>query len=166
MRQTVTEQKITDIITPLFEEMGVRLVCVILKNDGTDQLLQILAEDPETHNLGVDDCAKLSREISLLMDVEDPLKSAYRLEVSSPGIDRPLFSEDDFKSYCGHEAKIEIEPPLVTGQKRFRGTIEKMEDNIITITMDNELVDLPYKDVTKAKLVLTSALMKKAQKAG
>lgn len=166
MRQNITEQKITEIISPVFEDMGYRLVCVISKTEGKDQVLQIMAENPETHNLGVDECAKISREISLLLDVEDVLKSAYRLEVSSPGIDRPLISEQDFNDYCGFDVKVEIEPPLVTGQKRFRGIIEGIKDHMIVLNTVQERVELPYKDVTMAKLVLTDALIKKAQKTG
>lgn len=84
-----------------------------------DGALQIMAEDPKTRNLGVDECADISRALSAVLDVEDPIKGAYRLEVSSPGIDRPLVKKGDFEDFEGFEAKIELHSPLETGQKDF-----------------------------------------------
>ena len=150
------EVKVTEIITPVAEDMGFRIVEVTLKGG----ILQILAENPETKNLGVDDCAKLSREVSALLDVEDPIKGAYRLEVSSPGIDRPLKSADDFEAYQGFEAKVEILPPH-DGQKRFRGFIEGIEDDAVILKTDTGDVHIPLSTIAKAKLVLTDDLIKK-----
>jgi ribosome maturation factor RimP len=159
MRYSPIEQKIAHIIAPVFEDSGLRLVRVLLASESGAPLLQILAEDRETHNLGVDDCAKLSREIAALLDVEDPINGPYRLEVSSPGIDRPLVSLEDYADYTGFEAKVEIEPAL-NGQKRFRGRIAGTEGgDTILLDTDQGQAALPLHDVRKAKLVLTDELI-------
>lgn len=150
------EQKVTNIVTPVANDMGIRVVEVTLKGG----ILQILAENPDTRNLGIDDCAKLSREVSAVLDVEDPIKGAYRLEVSSPGIDRPLKTADDFENYQGFEAKIEILPPH-EGQKRFRGYIEKIDNNAVILNTDQGEAHIPLDTIAKAKLVLTDDLIKK-----
>ena len=84
---------------------------------------------PKTKRLGVDDCAKLSRAIAATLDVEDPISGKYNLEVSSPGIDRPLINEQDFMNYSGFEAKIETDTPAENGQRRFRGVLQGMNDS-------------------------------------
>lgn len=156
------EQKIADIIRPVIEDLGYELVAVEMK----DGALQIMAEDPKTRNLGVDECAEISRALSAVLDVEDPIKGAYRLEVSSPGIDRPLVKKEDFEDFEGFEAKIELQIPLETGQKRFRGRLRglNMEKNSVLIdTEDQGEVTLPLEAIRKAKLVLTDELIKAAK---
>jgi ribosome maturation factor RimP len=159
MRYSPIEQKIANIVAPVFEETGLRLVRVLLASESGSPLLQILAENRETHNLGVDDCAMLSREIAALLDVEDPINGPYRLEVSSPGIDRPLVSREDYEDYAGFEAKIEIEP-AINGQKRFKGRINGIDgENTILLDTETGRAELPLHDVRKAKLVLTDELI-------
>lgn len=156
------EQKIADIIRPVIEDLGYELVAVEMK----DGALQIMAEDPKIRNLGVDECAEISRALSAVLDVEDPIKGAYRLEVSSPGIDRPLVKKEDFEDFEGFEAKIELQIPLETGQKRFRGRLRglNMEKNSVLIdTEDQGEVTLPLEAIRKAKLVLTDELIKAAK---
>jgi len=150
------ERKITELVQPVIEDKGFDLVAVTLQ--GAE--LQIMAENPETRRLGVDDCAMLSREISTLLEVEDPIEGRYRLEVSSPGIDRPLVKLQDFADFEGFEAKIEISPPL-EGQKRFRGFLKGIEEDEIVLQTDRGPVNLPYASLEKAKLVLTDELIKK-----
>ncbi len=164
MKLTPLEQKITDIITPAIEEQGLQLVCARLLSESHGQILRVMAEHPDTHNLGVDDCAKLSREISALLDVEDPIDSRYMLEISSPGIDRPLVRETDYEDFAGLEAKIEIDPPL-EGQKRFRGRIQGIENGEILLDTDQGKVALPYISVHKAKLVMSDELLNRTKKA-
>jgi ribosome maturation factor RimP len=163
MKQTPLEKRLTKLFAPAIEGGGYRLVCVKIIGAEQAQTVQVMAENPATRALGVEDCAKLSRELSALMDVEDPIKGAYRLEISSPGIDRPLVSLQDFADFTGFEVKIEISPPH-NGQKRFRGRIKAADDKDRTfaiVTEDQGEVTLPFAAVEKAKLVMTDELLKK-----
>ncbi len=156
MKGSQLERNIAALAGPVIEDKGFRLIGVTFKG-GT---LQIMAEDPATRRLGVDDCAMLSREISTLLEVEDPIRGAYRLEISSPGIDRPLVALEDFATYEGFEAKIEIDPPREDGRKRFRGRLTGTEGNDILLETDQGPVTLPFAAIDKAKLVLTDDLIK------
>lgn len=158
MKATPLENKISAMITPVVEECGLSLVAVRILDDRGTHTLRVMAEDPQTRRLGVDDCAKLSREISAILDVEDPIKGAYRLEVSSPGIDRPLTREQDFADFAGYEAKIEIFPPI-EGQKRFRGVLKGLDQGQIQLETDQGMAAIPVNDVQKARLVLTDELI-------
>lgn len=155
MKQSGIERKIAQLVEPVIQDKGYELVSLSLQ--GT--ILQIMAENPQTRKLGVDECATLSREISTLLEVEDPIKGHYRLEVSSPGIDRPLVRLQDFADFAGFEAKIEISPPH-EGQKRFRGRIKGIENNDVMLETDKGLIGLPFEGIEKAKLVLTDELIK------
>lgn len=160
MKSSPMEQKIADMAAPVAESLGLRLVCVRITGEGGAQNVQVIAENPATRRLPLEDCTKLSRELSALMDVEDPVKSAYRLEISSPGIDRLLISPEDFADFAGFEAKIELEFPQ-DGQKRFRGILCGIEGDLIKLDMpDKGPVTLPYGSVSKARLVLTDELIK------
>lgn len=159
MRATPIERRIAEVVAPAIEDMGFNLVCARMTSENGTQILQILAEDPETRNLGVDDCAKLSRALSAVLDVEDLIKSAYRLEVSSPGIDRPLVKLEDFETYTGFEAKIEIDMPNENGQKRFRGRIKGLEGQNIRLETDQGEAEIPFESLSKAKLILTDELI-------
>lgn len=161
MRMSPIEYKITEFAKPVAEDLGLAIVAVKVSGEGGAQIVQVMAENPETRNLGVDDCAKLSRALSAVMDVEDPIQSAYRLEVSSPGIDRLLTRLHDFETYKGFEAKLETMMPAENGQKRFRGFIEGLEGETITLKTDQGLVEIDFESLAKAKLVLTDDLIKK-----
>ena len=120
-----------------------------------------MAERPDG-SMTIEDCEAISREISALLDVNDPIAGAYRLEVSSPGIDRPLVRPSDFEDWAGHEAKIELTEPI-DGRKRFRGTLEGFEDGEVRIEIDlgeagRQVIGLPIGLVGEAKLVLTDEL--------
>lgn len=159
MKATPIERKITEMAEPVAESMGLRLVCARITGEGGTQNVQIIAENPATRRLTLEDCTRLSRELSALMDVEDPVKSAYRLEISSPGIDRLLVSPQDFADFSGFEAKIELEFPQ-DGQKRFRGILRGIEGDLVTIEMpDKGPVQIPYSGMAKARLVLTDELI-------
>ena len=124
-------------------------------------MLQVLLEDPATRNIGIEDCARLSRDIAANLDVEDPIQGRYRLEVSSPGIERPLTSPEDFSAFAGFEAKIEIFPPR-GDQKRFRGFIREADSGTVRIeTEDQGMVELDMDSIQKAKLVLTDDTLAK-----
>ena len=156
MQLSALEQTITDLIRPVVEELGFRLVLV----DYTGGVLQVFAEDPETGKLIVDDCAKISRAISPALEEADPIKGAYTLEISSPGIDRPLVEAQDYVRYAGFEAKIELSSPDEKGQKRFRGVIGDEKDGAVTLVTGEGEIVIPLGAVAKAKLVLNDALMK------
>ncbi|MCB1531366.1 MAG: ribosome maturation factor RimP [Alphaproteobacteria bacterium] len=161
MKTTPLEKKIADLAAPVAQDLGLALVCVKIIGEGNSTSVQIMAEDPKTKRLGVDDCAKLSRAVSAVMDVEDPIEGAYRLEVSSPGIDRPLMKLEDFTTYEGFEAKVETNAPAENGQKRFRGILKGVKDEQILIDTDQGMAEIDFTTLTKAKLVLTDDLIKK-----
>lgn len=160
MKQQPLELKISDIVAPVITDLGFSLYCVKLTGQDGSTIVQIMAEDPATGRLGVDDCAKISRAVSAIMEVEDPIKSAYRLEVSSPGIDRFLIQPEHFEKYKGFEAKLETDTPAENGQRKFRGTIKALEDNKVLIVTDEGEVEIPFGTLTKAKLVMTDELIK------
>jgi ribosome maturation factor RimP len=159
MKQSALERKVFDLIEPVVRDMDLRLVYVSFGAIGAN-VLQVVAEDPTTKRLGVDQCAALSRAVSVHLDVEDPIDGAYRLEVSSPGIDRMLVSKEDFAHYAGYDAKLEIDIPLENGQRKFRGILKGIENGDITIDTDQGLAVVPFGMLKKAKLVLTDELIK------
>src|SRR5271170_2236355 len=117
-------QRVGRIVEPVLRDLGLRLVRVKISASQT-AVLQIMAERPDG-TMSIEDCERASVEISPTLDLEDPISAPYRLEVSSPGIDRPLVRESDFRRAIGHEARIELDRPL-SGRKRFRGIIEAVE---------------------------------------
>ncbi|HVJ36160.1 MAG TPA: ribosome maturation factor RimP [Terriglobia bacterium] len=148
---------IARMITPTIEAMGFELVRVQVSGNQR-RTLQIMAEPQDGRQMSVDDCADLSRAISAVLDVEDPISDAYSLEVSSPGIDRPLTRPKDYQRFMGHEAKLETTEP-VDGRKRFRGTLVALEDGKLRLMADEGEVTLPLDLIHKAKLVLSDALI-------
>lgn len=155
-------QRIEDLITPTLESMGYQLVRVQIQGD-RHKTLQIMAERLDRKGMNVDDCADISHAISPLLDVDDPIEDAYSLEVSSPGVDRPLVRAEDFERFAGFEAKVELNY-LIDGRKRFTGRIVGLVDDTVQILVDGAAVDLPFEDITKAKLVLTDDLIAAAAK--
>lgn len=154
------EKQIAALIDPALSDMGFELVRVRLS--GTQRVvLQIMADRADGKPITVDDCADISRAVSAILDVEDPISTAYSLEVSSPGIDRPLTRLKDFEAYIGHEAKIELER-LVDGRRRFRGVIGGVSGEIVTLETDRGAAEVRFGDIRNAKLVMTDALMEAA----
>lgn len=152
------------IIAPEAEAMGLALVRVAFFGGESDPTLQVMAERPDTRQLTIDDCADLSRRISVQLDAleeagKDPIDQAYRLEVSSPGIDRPLTRRSDFADWAGHEAKVALKEKL-DGRQRFNGLLVGIEGDVVTI-LDKEEVEhkLPFDAIDTAKLVLTDKLI-------
>ena len=150
--------RIGEIIGPAVEAMGFELVR--LRFTGGDQrTLQVMAERP-TGEMSVDDCAELSRTISVLLDVEDPIAGEYILEVSSPGIDRPLTRQADFERFAGHIAKLEVIAPM-EGQRRFRGKIAGVSEGIVQIVSnDGNVADIPFDNISDAQLIITDELIR------
>ncbi|CAM5316110.1 ribosome maturation protein RimP [Sphingobium scionense] len=150
---------LTALIEPEVKALGFDLVRIKLFGSGDEYTLQIMAEDPKTKQLVIEDCAAISRRLSDVMDEVDPIEEAYRLEVSSPGIDRPLTRLRDFLEWAGHEAKISA-TEVVEGRKSFRGMLKGVEGEDILFT-DAKVGDvaIPFALVSDAKLVLTDALI-------
>lgn len=148
--------RIATLIEPSLLAMGFLLVRV--RFGGTKRpTLQIMAERPDG-TMSVEDCAEVSRAISALLDVEDPISSEYILEVSSPGIDRPLVKLDDYRRFAGYEAKIETAMP-VEGRKRYRGRIVGIDGEDVLVTVDGQEYRLPFPLIGESRLVLTDDLI-------
>ena len=139
--------------------MGYRLVRVQLQESAKRRTLQIMADRLDHAPVTVEDCSQISRHISALLDVKDPIDGAYQLEVSSPGIDRPLMTLEDFADYIGHEAKVEMQLPI-DGRRRFNGTLLAVEDNTVRLRMvEGKDVTLDFNAMRSAQLLLTDALL-------
>ncbi|QOT73077.1 MULTISPECIES: ribosome maturation protein RimP [Sphingobium] len=151
--------ELTALIEPEVKALGFDLVRIRLFGSGDEHTLQIMAERPETKQLVIEDCATISRRLSDVLDEADPIEEAYRLEVSSPGIDRPLTRLADFLEWAGHEAKIQA-TEAVAGRKSFRGVLKGIEDDDI-LFQDAKAGDvvIPFALVGDAKLILTDALI-------
>ena len=155
------DRRLADIVGPVIEGMGYELVRIRLMG-GKTKTLQIMAERPDG-GIEVDDCAEISTAVSATLDVEDPLDDAYTLEVSSPGIDRPLTRLKDFETWEGHEAKLET-TEMIDGRRRFKGVLQGVEDDEVLIEIEEhgELVTIGLKFdwLSDAKLVLTDELIR------
>jgi ribosome maturation factor RimP len=149
---------IARLIEPAVKELGFDLVRVAMIGGKSDPTLQVMAERPETRQLTIDDCADLSRKISDILDEADPIEEGYRLEVSSPGIDRPLTRLKDFDDWNGHEARIKFVEPVDTA-KQVSGIIEGIDGKTIRMATPKgeRLVD--FANIASAKLILTDKLI-------
>jgi len=156
------ETKITDLIKPILHSLGFDLVRVRLTSSG-DKTIQIMAESIDQEKMTVEDCVLISGEVSKILDLENILTDSYNLEISSPGIDRPLVSIADFDRYAGFNAKIEMRA-VKDGRKRFKGQLLGVEKNNVKISLENRIFKLPYQDILAAKLILTEELFKVANK--
>jgi ribosome maturation factor RimP len=154
--------EIAQLCEPVLAALGFRLVRVMIsRRDGTT--VQVMAERANG-TITIEDCAAISRQLSPVLDAHDPLPGHYRLEVSSPGIDRPLVRASDFDDWAGHEAKIEMREPIA-GRRRFRGVLAGTEGHSLRLDTDGQptgpqLVSLPIADIAEARLVLTEALIR------
>lgn len=162
-RLTDLERRIAALVTPTIEGLGYELVRVLMAG-GRDGRLQIMAERLDGAAMSVDDCAAISRSVSAVLDVEDPIPHAYELEVSSPGIDRPLTRRKDWTRWAGHVARVELAEP-VDGRRRVKGVILGLEDDVARLRMDEGgEIAVPLSAVHRAKLVLTDALIEESSK--
>ncbi len=154
---------ITALIAPEAEALGLSLVRVIMIGGTSDPTLQVMAERPDTRQLVLGDCEALSRRISEVLDAEeaagrDPVEGAYRLEVSSPGIDRPLTRPSDYADWAGHEARIKFIEPQ-DGAKQVSGIIDGIDGEIVTISSPKGARAFPFSSIAAAKLLLTDKLI-------
>jgi ribosome maturation factor RimP len=169
--ETGPARRVAELVEPALDGMGYRLVRVRLTGSGT-RTLQIMAERPDG-SFTIEDCEAASRAISPLLDVEDPISGSYNLEVSSPGIDRPLVRLKDFERWAGHEAKIELKTPL-DGRRRFKGALAGVSGRSLGLLLpagesggQEVRVELAFDEVSEARLVMTDALIAAARgKAG
>lgn len=166
IKETGLEARVSAIVEPVANGLGFALVRVRITQEN-GMTLQIMAED-ENGRFTVVNCETLSKDLSPVLDVEDPIDREYHLEVSSPGIDRPLVRQRDFAAYVGHEAKIEL-IDMINGRKRFRGFIKAVDDEAVIITLPDAPAGtdpdhrLHLSNLGEAKLVMTDALMEKAR---
>lgn len=160
--RTAIDKRMAEIVRPVVEGLGCELVRIRLMS-GKRTTLQIMAEKPEG-GIEVDDCARISSEVGALLDVEDPIEGDYALEVSSPGIDRPLTRLKDFDVWQGYEAKIET-TELIDGQRRFKGPLRGVENNEVLIEIPEGIIGLKFDWLDDAKLVLTDELIAHTLKA-
>lgn len=150
---------LTALIEPVVRDMGLELVRVQLTGTGA-RTLQVMAEDKATGQLTLDQCAALSHRLSDVLDEADPIEAEYALEVSSPGIDRPLTRLGDFARWLGHEARFKLDPP-VDGRKQMKGTLAGVEGDSIAVEIASTgTFTVPFASISGAKLVLTDKLLK------
>ena len=163
-RETGPALRVAALVEPVLESMGFRLVRVKL----TGTTLQIMAERADG-TFSIDDCEQFSRAISPMLEVADIVSTKYQLEISSPGIDRPLMRKEDFERWAGHEARIEMAVP-VAGRKRFKGHLEGVTEGEVRLFIENPeggkeplLIGVPFADIGDAKLILTDELIAAAR---
>ena len=155
-------RRIEDIVAPTIVGMGYELVRVAMSRGGT---LQLMIEPADGRPMDVEACATLSRALSAVLDVEDPISGSYTLEVSSPGIDRPLTRPKDYVRWSGHLARVETTEPI-DGRRRFKGTLLGLEGGAVKLKLeDGKEAQVPLSAVTKAKLELTDALLDEHRRA-
>lgn len=151
---------LTKLIEPEAQALGFALVRVAMFGGKSDPTLQVMAERPDTRQLDIADCEALSRRISELFDTVDPIEEAYRLEVSSPGIDRPLTRLKDFEDWAGFDARIKLAEPL-DGRKQFESRLLGLEGDTVKVYAERVgEIAIPYGQIASAKLILTDALLK------
>ncbi len=167
IRETGVEARVASIVEPLIEALGYRLVRVRLSGQN-GLTLQIMAERPDG-SMDVEACEEVSRIVSPALDVDDPVDRAYHLEISSPGMDRPLVRRSDFENYRGHLTRIETGTPIA-GRKRLRGPIVAVHEDGVTIAAEAggdeqaEEIEIPFSALASARLVLTDDLIREALK--
>lgn len=163
--KTDIDARILALAEPVAADLALRIVRVRVMS-GKRSTVQIMAERISDGLMGVDNCADLSRAMSSLLEVEDPIHDAYVLEVSSPGLDRPLTDITDFETYAGHLARLELDR-FVEGRKRFRGILAGYDGDNIEIDLDGEedRAEIPFNWISDAKLLITDELIAKGQAA-
>jgi len=146
------EQKIEALVSPAIEALGMVLWGVEYLPAGKDSTLRIYIDRPIV-GVTVDDCSKASRQISAIMDVEDPISSAYMLEISSPGLDRPLFKLEHYTPYIGKQVNVRTRSPIM-GRRKFKGELIQADQDNIEVEVDREVYEIPFASIDKANLVV------------
>ncbi|MGJ8562932.1 MAG: ribosome maturation factor RimP [Alphaproteobacteria bacterium] len=163
--KTDMDARILLVADPVADDLGYTIVRIRVMSSKRSTV-QIMAERKSDGLMGVDDCAILSRALSSALEVDDPLRDAYILEVSSPGLDRPLTSLADFENFDGHLARLELDR-MMEGRKRFRGVLAGIDGNLVDIDLDgeDETAQIPFDWISEAKLLITDTLIEAGQKA-
>ncbi len=158
------------LLEPTVTALGYELVAVELTGGTGQHRLVIYIDQPEGESggIGIEDCAKVSRQVSALLDVEDPISGHYTLEVSSPGLDRPLSSRTDFVRFAEHVMRVQLARPLegLEGQRRFKGLLKGMDGEFVLLDVDGELTRLPFETIERARLVPEGLTAMAPQKRG
>ena len=160
------DQNLLELLDPVAEAAGYAIVRLRLMGGAHVRRLQVMAERPSDGEMNVEDCARLSRAISEVLDAADPIAGEYTLEVSSPGVDRPLTRLSDFEAYQGYEARIELDR-LAEGRKRFKGVLAGVDEGQVAFDIEGEAETalIPFDWIAEAKLVLSDQLMKRGAEA-
>ena len=145
--------EIEKILTPTLHGMGFNLVRALIDGKKNPRL-QVMVERQDCHSVSINDCTAVSRALSALLDIEDPIPSTYVLEVSSPGIDRPLVAITDYERFLGRYAHLEIEPPI-SGRRHYRGILDGVDNGAVKILAQDGVFLVPFTQIRKAKLVPT-----------
>ena len=159
--KTAEDRALLELIDPVAESLGLEVVRVRLMGGTLRRRLQIMAERPSDNDIAVEECARLSRAVSEVFDAADPISGEYLLEVSSPGVDRPLTRLKDFDLFEGFEARLETDR-MIEGRKRFKGALAGIDGDNVCIDLEGEedTALIPFDWISDAKLVLTDELMK------
>ncbi|MEW6991435.1 ribosome maturation factor RimP [Colwelliaceae bacterium 6441] len=144
------EHKLTDMLRPAVEEVGVELLGIEFVSAGKHSILRLFID--HENGIDVDNCADVSRQVGALLDVEDPISTEYNLEVSSPGLDRPLFTLEHYQAVIGETVNVRLSLPL-NGRRKFKGKLNAIENDILVVTVDNEEFELVFSNVDKGNLV-------------
>ena len=159
--KTAEDRRLLELLDPVAEATGYEIVRLRLMGGEAGRRLQVMAETPDGEMV-VEDCARLSRAISEVMDAADPIAGEYTLEVSSPGVDRPLTRLKDFERFAGFEARLESRM-AIDGRKRFKGMLKGVEDGLVCIDTEQGPARLEFDNILRAKLVLTDELIRASQ---
>jgi len=160
--KTQEDRQLLELLDPVAESVSYAIVRLRLMSGKERRRLQVMAERPSDGEMGIDDCTRLSRAISEVLEQADAIKGDFVMEVSSPGIDRPLTRLEDFETYVGLEARLELDR-MADGRKRFKGVLAGLEDGAVAIDEDGreDTTLIPYSWIVEVKLVLSDALMKR-----
>lgn len=147
----MTNEELSELLAPAIADLGLELVGIEFSPNTRGSLLRVYIDEPE-RGITIDDCERASREISALLDVNDPVAGRYTLEVSSPGLERPLFTPEHFARFVGQPVKVNVNLPL-DGRRRFQGPIKAVEGDRITLEQDGRPVEIAHANIAKARLV-------------
>ncbi len=145
-----TTDRLEELLRPVVEDLGYEYVGIEYASNPKNRVVRLYIDQPET-GIGLEDCETVSREVSALMDVEEPISGQYTLEVSSPGVERPLFTAEQFGRYLGEEASVQLQLPM-DGRRKFRGTIVGVTEETVQLLVDGQEVELAVSVMAKARL--------------
>ncbi|MBK1850634.1 MULTISPECIES: ribosome maturation factor RimP [Marinobacter] len=144
-------KQLEDILRPVVEGLGYEFWGIEYRSKGYQSMLRVFIDDAEK-GIGIDDCEKVSRQISGVMDVEDPIQTEYTLEVSSPGMDRPLFRPEQYQAFVGHQVQIRLRMAF-EGRRKFQGLIKGVEGDDVVVVVDDHEYLLPFDSIEKAQII-------------